>query len=566
MDGNFYGLTEGYTDPGTGEVTGGTAFQMTLAGVLTTLHTFNAEVESAVGASTPPPLTQGADGNFYGTTAPGGPNNDGGSVFRLTPAGAFSVVYVFPFTVTFDTNPYDPYEDTGYHLNGDGPAGVTQGADGNLYGITASGGSVNSAGVGTGTGTIFQLTLGGSLTTTYRFTIDGGSQGSGTLLQGSDGSFYGTTSSGGAAGTVFHVTPDGAVANLHNFDGTEGNAPSLGSRGGDGTLYGTTASGGPGNSDDGTVFALTVDGTLVTMDAFTGGNDSDPNPGLVLHPDGMIYGTTNGAFEATGEVYSFSPENGAEQVLHYFQGSPHGQNDGKQPQWGARLLQRWGAIFGTTQYGGTRGAGTVFAVDPYTGSYDLLHTFTGTGDGVNPTAGLTLGTDGNLYGTTSADIQASTPGNGTIFRISPTTGVLTTLHTLYGETTSGGTDNDGVIFRVALDPATVLPAVTLVAAIREVAAKSGQSGEFLLTLSHAYASNVEVAYLVEGTATPGTDYAALKGTVTVKAGATTGTIKVTLRGDLGGASEKTVVLRLESGGGYVLGTTGNVKVTIQAAQ
>ena len=106
------------------------------------------------------------------------------------------------------------------------------------------------------------------------------------------------------------------------------------------------------------------------------------------------------------------------------------------------------------------------------------------------------------------------------------------------------------------------PTVTLSALVPSVMAGSGQIGEFLLTLSSAQPSDVVVNFTIKGSAANGTDYVALSGTKKIKAGKTSKPIKVIPQGNLEGASKRTVVLTLQPGSGYQVGTTGKVKVKL----
>ncbi|MGA3008478.1 MAG: choice-of-anchor tandem repeat GloVer-containing protein, partial [Opitutaceae bacterium] len=263
-DGNFYGTTEG------GQINDGTVFKMTPAGALTTLVKFI----GANGANPYPALFQGTDGNFYGTTLYGGSKGDG-TVFKVTPAGALTVLVSFN-----GTNGACPY------------AELVQGSDGNFYGTTSSGGA-------SGNGTVFKLTPAGALTTLVSFAgtpenwPDGASP-SGGLVLGSDGNFYGTTQAGGSgnSGTVFRMTPSGALTVVASFDedGDDGSIVLAGLvQGRDGNFYGTALSG--GSATDGTVFKVTPAG-VITSDSFNGANGDGPAGRLIIGRDGNLYGTT----------------------------------------------------------------------------------------------------------------------------------------------------------------------------------------------------------------------------------------------------------------------------------
>ena len=232
-DSNFYGTT--YYG-GTNGV--GTVFRLTLAGNYTILYSFVGFPND--GAQPEAALIQASDGNFYGTTIAGGTNGLG-TVFRFSPGGGETNLY------TFGGSPTDGNEPN---------AGLVQGTDGNLYGTTYGGGSNN-------VGTAFRISLGGNYTSLYSF---GSSPGDGNfigagLLQGSDGNFYGTTILGGAnhQGTVFRISPAGNYTNLYSFSASasDGHQPYAALvQGIDGNFYGTTTIGGTNNV--GTVFRLTV--------------------------------------------------------------------------------------------------------------------------------------------------------------------------------------------------------------------------------------------------------------------------------------------------------------------
>jgi uncharacterized repeat protein (TIGR03803 family) len=180
--------------------------------------------------------------------------------------------------------------------NGGNPyAALVQGLDGNFYGTSyADNGSF---------GTVFKITPTGALTTLYNFcqqgwpTCSDGEAPYSALVETEDGDFYGTTYLGGAsqAGTVFSISPSGALTTLHTFTGTDGGNPYAGLvLGTDGNLYGTTTS--DGANGGGTIFKMTPAGVLTTLYNFcaqancTDGND--PIAGLIQGSDGNFYGTT----------------------------------------------------------------------------------------------------------------------------------------------------------------------------------------------------------------------------------------------------------------------------------
>ena len=190
-----------------------------------------------------PGMVQGSDGNFYGTTNLGGIDgvNGQGTVFKMTPGGTLTTLYSF-CSQSNCSDGGDPY------------GALVLAKDGNFYGV-ASGGGAN------GDGTAFKITPTGAYTTLHSFA--GASDGAypyATLVQATDGNFYGTTFEGGThdAGTIFKMTPAGSLTTLHNFAGppSDGSLSTaslvqLGT-----SLYGAAGSG--GNSSYGTVFRITL--------------------------------------------------------------------------------------------------------------------------------------------------------------------------------------------------------------------------------------------------------------------------------------------------------------------
>ena len=369
-DGNFYGTT--YAGGSSSNCQGGcgTVFRITPGGTLTTLHSF----DWYDGASPTGALVQGTDGNLYGTTYGGGAEPRVGTVFRITTAGALTTLYSFCARANC-TDGQQPY------------AGLVRGSDGNFYGTTLEGGSNTGCSLGSGTcGTVFKITPAGALTTLYSFCsqhncTDGGNPYAG-LVQASDGNLYGTAFGRGANGygTVFKITPAGALTSLYSFCSqtscNDGEYPQSGLvQGSDGNFYGTTPEGGGGPfHQGGTVFKITSTGVLTTIYNFcsqSGCSDGATSLAALLQgPDGNLYGTTIGG--------------------------------------GAYCAQN-------------SGCGTVFEITPG-GVLTTLHSFDDTDDGKAPFGALVHATDGNFYGITTFGANpactAGLHGCGTVFRLS----------------------------------------------------------------------------------------------------------------------------------------------------
>jgi uncharacterized repeat protein (TIGR03803 family) len=187
-------------------------------------------------------LIQARDGHFYGTTQFGGTSTNCpsgcGSVFRITQAGVVTTLHSFD-----GTDGREPL------------AELVEGGDGKLYGTT-SGGAMAVLNCSQGCGTVFQITTNGEFTTLHEFGGADGRQPRGGLVEGSDGTLYGTTFYGGASafGTIFQITTNGAFTRLLSFNALNGGNPAASMvRGGDGALYGTTQGGG-GIDGKGTIF------------------------------------------------------------------------------------------------------------------------------------------------------------------------------------------------------------------------------------------------------------------------------------------------------------------------
>ena len=438
-------------------------------------------------------LLEGSDGVLYGTTTLG-------RVFRISRTGE-------SYAVLGNVGSF--------------PSGLIEGRDGFLYGRSYHGGQQDF-------GIIFKLGKDGNgLQVLHSFTgADGdGRYGGGELLEASDGLLYGATYWGGAddAGTVFRLnTEGGGYTLLHSFSRSSGDAGfpewTRLSEGHDGTLYGVSLWG--GSQGQGALFKLNKDGsgysvltsfhsdaslaapagslvldsagTLFGTTQFDGahrggtvfrvdgqgpgleilfdfaGGDADqgqaPTSELLLSHDGRLYGTTmsSGPY-GPGKVFRLNRDGSGFGVLHTLQGNffgdsyqQHGLIEGPDD-----------ALYGTTQFGGGTGQGSVFKLNKDGSGFRVLHDFTsGDQDENNPAAGLLEGKDGTLYGTTSRGGSAECAG--TVFKLSTDGDGYTVLHrfapslgdgssprarliegsdgALYGTTESGGAFDYGTVF------------------------------------------------------------------------------------------------------------------------
>jgi uncharacterized repeat protein (TIGR03803 family) len=341
-------------------------------------------------------------------------------------------------------------------------AGVVRDAKGNLYGTTYNDGAFAS-------GTVFRIDATGKEKVLHNFSQFGGDGAFpfyGTLVRDSSGNLYGTTYVGGidgqfCCGTVFKVTSSGKETVLYRFPATNGDGfPQSGLvRDSSGNLYGTTPNGGTSNA--GTVFQVDSTGKKTVLYNFTDSTDGgDPAAGLIRDAAGNLYGTTiQGGSSFAGTVFKVDPA-GKETVLYNFAGS----SDGGSPEAGV-IRDAHGNLYGTTNLGGTGGAGTVFKVDTQ-GQETVLHNFTAGNDGWLPSGGsLVRDSAGNLYGTAP---QGGSTNFGVVFKIDAK-GNETILHTfsgsdgkipygtlvldkagnLYGTTYQGGAYGGGVVFKIA---------------------------------------------------------------------------------------------------------------------
>jgi uncharacterized repeat protein (TIGR03803 family) len=224
---------------------------------------------------------------------------------------------------------------------------------------------------------------------------------------------------------------------IHNFTGyRDGANPISGLTIRDsGTLYGTTSQG--GGRGGGVVFKMKHSAggwALNPIYAFTGGSDgSEPLAGVVIGPNGALYGTTwTGGPAGAGTVFKLTPPpKECSRVLCYWNEtvlySFTGGSDGASPAFGNLIFDQAGNIYGTTQYGGgtgcqRQGCGVVFKLAPSSGGQwteSVLHSFGSGSDGQQPLSGVIFDVAGNLYGTTS---QGGSNQGGTVFEMTPFNG------------------------------------------------------------------------------------------------------------------------------------------------
>ena len=347
---------------------------------------------------------------------------------------------------------------------------LVQGVDGNFYGTTQGGGGTCANDPFATCGVVYKVTPAGKLSVIHDFCqngcTDGGAPFSGLFLSPS-GTFYGTTTQDlvNHGGTVYSITAAGRVTTLHSFTGGGGEGTPYGPViEANGDFYGITALG--GSAQDGTTYKLTPGGTLTTLYTFNGNNGEQVGlvpEGLLQAPNGALYGLTPFGTQNSntcGTIFKMSPK-GATTTLYNFENT---SAQGCEPADGL-VLGPGGDFYGTALSGGPANDGTIFKMSP-SGTLTVLYNFcseSNCADGSTPNAGMTLGTDGNLYGTT---IFGGATNGGTIFQITPG-GTFNVLYSFcsqtgcadgessysgliqatdgnfYGTTSSGGGGNNG---------------------------------------------------------------------------------------------------------------------------
>lgn len=436
------------------------AYSVTTNGTYALLHTFGGGAND--GLSPGGGMIFDASGILYGVASLGGANGAGVLYKMQTNGAGYALVKTFGSpAATSATNSRQPVGD------------LVLDANNYLYGVTAAGGS------GTNGGTIYKIkTDGSAFTLLHSFqvtTIDGYNPNTGLALAGG-GTLYGVTMNGGAddTGTIFKINTDGSgYARLHDFayDNVDLYSPDQKLLvGGDGNIYGASANGGV--DFYGGVFKIAPDGSGYTVIA-TGGLDAadnfiQPVGGLTWLNAGALLGEQSGGIPGYGAIFRVQPDGaGFTNVVNFNLAG----GDATQPQ-STVTPGPDGFLYGTSYTGGTYRGGTFYKIFKDGTGFVRLHEFamSAARDGYQPVAAPVFYSDGFLYGTTSA---GGTNGGGLVYKILPDGTGYTHIHdfaggtndgstplaevaiapdgTIFGTTSTGGTNNSGVIFKMNRD-------------------------------------------------------------------------------------------------------------------
>ncbi len=300
-DGTLYGTT---SVGGDATCKCGTVFKLSPALTLTTLHRFT----DAPDGSTPGPSSRliSVGGVLYGVTNLGGnnavcyPYPSGGVVFKITKSGKESVVYEF-----------------GCFADGFRPVGLVRDAAGNIYGTSIGGLS--------GCGAVFKIDTVGNFTLITDFGYQNGIDPIGHILVDSNGNIHGVLEysgnkecgGGDGCGSIYHVSPDGAITRISRFPQGGGGNPRAGLVDIGGNLYGTTQLGGSSSNCDGgcgVIYRLDGKSQYSALFSFSGADGANGGE-LLKGPDGSLYGTTSaggtgsctGTPSGCGVIFKFTP-------------------------------------------------------------------------------------------------------------------------------------------------------------------------------------------------------------------------------------------------------------------
>jgi uncharacterized repeat protein (TIGR03803 family) len=440
-------------------------------------YTKKIDFDGANGSTTYGSLIQASDGKLYGMTTNGGPTGWGvifqfdpststytksydfntteglpqgslmqasdGKFYAMARGGSYNLGVLFQFDPTSST--YTKKLDFGAAINGNNPQGsLTLASDGKLYGMTHDGGANNL-------GILLQIDPATSIMT-KKLDFDGANNGSnpfGALIQASDGMLYGMTHDGGVntGGVLFkYDVSSSTYTKILDFEGGIGSHP-YGSliQASDGLLYGMTWSGGP--YEMGVIFQFNpASSTYSKMLDFDGTKGGNPNGSLLQALDGKLYGSTvHGGSNGLGALFQFDPASSILTDKFDFDGI-----NGTSPN--TSLAQGSdGKLYGMTTAGGTTGYGVLYQFDPTSSSFTKILDFDGATNGGSPIGSLMKSSDGNLYGMTSA---GGANNLGVLFQFDPITSTLT--KTLDFNGTNGKTPM-GSLVEIAVDTFSTSP-------------------------------------------------------------------------------------------------------------
>jgi len=398
-----------------------------------------------------------------------------------------------------------------------GYVSLAQGRDGNLYGTTA-------AAPITGTGTVFSTTPLGTVKMEFGgFDWENGAHPEGSLTLAPDGTFYGTTEFSNSAGVIFNITSNADYTVVHQFqgdvDGSYPIAPPI--LGTDGFLYGTTT--GYPHGLPSTVYKYDPStGTVTLLHSF--GKSVGLYWALTQGIDGDLYGVAlQGGPNKLGSIFRMTTS-GLLRYVYNFPGGDAGQNPN-----GPLVQLNDGNFYGTASFVGTASGGIVFKMTPG-GDISIIHNFNlDDPNGWAPITGLTLGSDGLLYGFANA---GGSNNYGVIYRLT-TSGNYTALYNLtaysatlapltqhtngmfYGVASYGGANNFGMVYRFDCH---LKPFISLVQ-------PQGHAGQTIQILGQGLSTATKVTF----NGKPALTFAVVSDTymtAVVPNGATTGVVKV----------------------------------------
>jgi len=348
----------------------------------------------------PDAIIQASDGSFYGVAQASSPG--GGTIFKMTPAGQLTELYVFQVQ-----------PGTAFFPNGYSPNSIAEGSDGLLYGAAGVGGPTSAS-----SGTLWRIHKDGTGFQVLQHFCTSCASGSypNNIIAASDGNLYGTTGYGGnftgnvcsslGCGVVFRLTASGVYTVLHALaGGTETSDPVGITQASDGNFYGATAYLGGG-----ALFRVTPSGSYTTLLDLGSGNYALAP--MTQASNGLLYGFSHVVNAPTIELFSLSLSGTFQNI------TPVTQPLFKQFGLGKPLQATDGNLWTSAFIGGSSNFGRVFSI---TTSGSVLDNFSFNGtDGANPVNGLIQASDGTLYGTATkrGTTSSGAAASGVIYTIS----------------------------------------------------------------------------------------------------------------------------------------------------